>query len=241
MPATVAGLLQVGLLMVLLAVAYRPFGDYMARVYSSPRHLRVERGIYRVVRIDPDSEQRWGTYAISVLGFSFVSIVVLYLLQRLQSWLPLDLGRGAVPEGVAFNTAISFVTNTNWQSYSPEDTLGHTVQLAGLTVQNFLSAAVGMAVAVALVRGFIRAKTDRLGNFWVDLTRGVVRILLPIAFVVAIVLVALGVVMSLREGVAYTAPDGNSYTSALAPVASQEACFCSSSDRAACRSCASPW
>ncbi|SDM32336.1 potassium-transporting ATPase subunit KdpA [Allokutzneria albata] len=218
MSSTVAGLLQVGLLILALAVVYRPFGDYMARVYTGTKHSRVERAIYRVARIDPESEQRWGTYALGVLGFSFMGVVVLYVLQRVQPLLPFAYDRGAVPPGMAFNTAISFVTNTNWQSYVPETVLGHTVQMAGLTVQNFVSAAVGMAVAVALVRGFVRSKADRLGNFWVDLVRGTTRILLPIAFVFAIVLVATGVVMSLKAGVSV---DGQ--TVATAPVASQEA------------------
>ncbi|QFZ18418.1 potassium-transporting ATPase subunit KdpA [Saccharothrix syringae] len=218
MSSTAAGLLQVGLLIAALAVVYRPFGDYMARVYTDTGHLGVERAVYRVARVDPDSEQRWGTYAWGVLGFSFVGVVLLYVLQRVQSLLPWDFGRGNVSPGMAFNTAVSFVTNTNWQSYVPETVLGHTVQMVGLTVQNFASGAVGMAVAVALVRGFVRYRTDRLGNFWVDLTRGVVRVLLPVAFVFAVVLVATGVVMSLKSGV-----DVDGRTVATAPVASQEA------------------
>ncbi|KOX17998.1 potassium-transporting ATPase subunit A [Saccharothrix sp. NRRL B-16348] len=218
MPPTVAGLVQVGLLIAALAVVHRPLGDYMARVYTSTTHLKVERAVYRTARVDPDSEQRWGTYALGVLGFSFVGVAFLYLLQRLQPLLPFDFGRGSVAPGMAFNTAVSFVTNTNWQSYVPETVLGHTVQMVGLTVQNFVSAAVGMAVAVALVRGFVRHRTDRLGNFWVDLVRGVVRILLPLSFVFAIVLVALGVVMSLKSGVTV---DGQEV--AIAPAASQEA------------------
>ncbi|MCP3805595.1 potassium-transporting ATPase subunit KdpA [Allokutzneria sp. A3M-2-11 16] len=218
MSSTVAGLVQIGLLILALAVVYRPFGDYMGRVYTGTKHTRVERAIYRVARIDPESEQRWSTYALGVLGFSFVGVALLYVLQRVQSLLPFAYDRGAVPPGMAFNTAISFVTNTNWQSYVPETVMGHTVQMAGLTVQNFVSAAVGMAVAVALVRGFVRSKADRLGNFWVDLVRGTTRVLLPIAFVFAIVLVATGVVMSLKAGVSV---DGQ--TVATAPVASQEA------------------
>ncbi|RLK58057.1 potassium-transporting ATPase subunit KdpA [Actinokineospora cianjurensis] len=218
MSSTVAGLLQVGLLIVALAVVYRPFGDYMARVYTSTKHSRVERVVYRTARVDPDAEQRWGTYAQAVIGFSFVGVVLLIILQRVQSILPFDFGRGDVAPGMAFNTAISFVTNTNWQSYVPESVMGHTVQMAGLTVQNFVSGAVGMAVAIALVRGFTRDQTDRLGNFWVDLTRGTIRILLPVAALFAIVLVATGVVMSLRSGVTV---DG--HTVATAPVASQEA------------------
>jgi K+-transporting ATPase ATPase A chain len=218
MPSTVAGLLQVGVLLVALAVVYRPLGDHMARVFTSDKHLAVERAVYRVARVNPEGEQRWPVYAAGVLGFSFVSIVLLYLFQRLQPLLPFDFGRGAVEPGIAFNTAISFVTNTNWQSYVPEAVMGHTVQMIGLTVQNFVSAAVGLAVAVALIRGFVRHQTDRLGNFWVDLTRGTIRILLPIAFVFAVVLIALGVTMSLKSGV-----DVDGQTIANAPVASQEA------------------
>ncbi|GAB2859888.1 potassium-transporting ATPase subunit KdpA [Lentzea nigeriaca] len=218
MSPTVAGLLQVGILVVALAAAYRPLGDYMARVFSDAKHSRLELAVYRIGRINPDSEQKWSTYAYGVLGFSFVSVVLLYVLQRIQSWLPFSFDRGTIPPGMAFNTAVSFVTNTNWQSYVPETVMGHTVQMVGLTVQNFVSAAVGLAVAVALVRGFVRHQTDRLGNFWVDLTRGTIRILLPIAFVFAIVLIALGVTMSLKSGV-----DVDGQTIANAPVASQEA------------------
>ena len=223
MSTTTAGLIQLGVLLLLLAAVYVPFGNYLAGVYTSDRHWRVERVLYRVVRVDPDSEQRWTGYAAALLAFSFLSVVLLYLLQRLQGFLPLSLGRGAVEPGIAFNTAISFVTNTNWQSYVPETVMGHLVQMTGLTVQNFVSAAVGMAVAVALVRGFARASTDRIGNFWVDLTRGVTRVLLPFSFIAAIVLVALGVTMSLRAGVDVTGVDGGSSTIALAPTASQEA------------------
>jgi K+-transporting ATPase ATPase A chain len=158
-----------------------------------------------------------------VLGFSFVGVVLLYLLQRLQPLLPMSFVRGAVEPAMAFNTAISFVTNTNWQSYVPEQVLGNTVQTAGLTVQNVVSAAVGMAVAVALVRGFARSATDRLGNFWVDLTRGVTRILLPFSFVAALLLVATGVVMSFSAGLDVTTVDGVQHTLPLAPAASQEA------------------
>jgi len=127
-------------------------------------HSRVERALYRLLRVDPDAEQRWTGYAAAVLAFSFLSVVALYLPQRRQALLPLSLGRGAVAPGIAFNTAVSFVTNTDWQSYLPETTMGHLVQMAGLTVQNFVSAAVGMAVAAALVRGFARASTDRIGK-----------------------------------------------------------------------------
>ncbi len=223
MSSTVAGLLQVGVLLAALAAVYKPLGDYMARVFTDKKHLAVERAIYRFGRVNPEAEQRWPVYAAGVLGFSAVGIVLLYLLQRLQPVLPFDFGRGAVDPGIAFNTAVSFVTNTNWQSYVPEVVMGHSVQMFGLTVQNFVSAAVGLAVAIALVRGFTRSATDRLGNFWVDLVRGTVRILLPIAFLFALVLIALGTVQTLTSGVAVTNPDGSSSTIALAPAASQEA------------------
>jgi K+-transporting ATPase ATPase A chain len=222
MSSTWAGLAQVGLLLVALAVVYKPLGDYMAKVFTGARHWRVEKAVYRVVRVDPDAEQHWKTYASGVLGFSFVSVVLLYLLQRLQPLLPLNFGRTVNP-GVAFNTAISFVTNTNWQSYNPESAMGHLVQMAGLTVQNFLSAVVGLAVAIALIRGFARSRTDRLGNFWVDLTRATFRILLPISLLFAIVLIGLGVVESLKSGVDVTNVDGSVSHIALAPPASQEA------------------
>lgn len=217
MSPLVAGLLQVGILVAALAVVYRPLGDHMARVFTAKSHLRAEKAIYRFARINPDTEQKWSTYAYGVLGFSFVGIVFLYVIQRIQSVLPLNFDRGNVPEGMAFNTAISFVANTNWQSYVPEAVMGHTVQMIGLTVQNFVSAAVGLAVAIALVRGFVRHQTDRLGNFWVDLVRGTIRILLPIAFIGAIVLIAFGVTMSLKSGV-----DVDGQVVANAPVASQE-------------------
>lgn len=225
-----AGLAQAAALVALLAVTWKPLGDWMARVYTDTRHWRIERFVYRVCRIDAASPQRWTTYAAGVLGFSFVSIALLYLMQRLQAFLPLGFGRGtdgatSVSPAMAFNTAVSFVTNTNWQSYVPEQVLGHTVQMAGLTVQNVVSAAVGMAVAVALVRGFVSRGDDdgRIGNFWVDLTRGVTRILLPVAVVAAVALVATGVVQSLRSGVEITAVDGSVHTLPLAPAASQEA------------------
>jgi potassium-transporting ATPase potassium-binding subunit len=224
---TAMGLVQAALLIVLLAVVYVPFGDHMARVFTGVKHLRVEKAIYRIVRVDANSAQRWTTYASALLAFSFFGVVLLYLIQRFQPLLPMGFGRGVdgdqIPPVMAWGNAISFVTNTNWQSYVPEQVVGNTVQMAGFTVQNFLSAAVGLAVAVALIRGFIRAETDRIGNFWVDLTRGVIRILLPVAFVFAIVLVATGVTMTLKSGVHVTNVDGTPYTLPLAPTASQEA------------------
>ena len=217
-----AGLLQVGLLVAALALVYRPLGGYLARVFTAERHWRVERVIYRVVRVDPESEQRWVTYAVGTLALGLVSALLLYLLQRLQPVLPLNFGRG-IPAGMAFNSAVSFATNTNWQSYVPESVMGHLVQMLGLTVHNFVSAGMGIAVAVALIRGFVRHQSDRLGNFWVDVTRATVRILLPISFVFAIVLVGLGVSMSLHENIQVTGLDGAHHSIAVAPAASQEA------------------
>jgi len=222
MSDTLAGILTVVALLVVLAIVYKPLGDYMARIFTSDKHTRVELALYRLLRVDPNAEQRWSTYAAAVLGFSFVGIILLYLLQRLQTFLPMAFGHDPVPAAMAFNTAISFVSNTNWQSYVPETTLGNTVQMAGLTVQNVVSAAVGIVVAIALIRGFVRYNTDRLGNFWVDLTRCVIRLMLPISFVFAIILIATGVVMSFKSGIGITAVDGTQHTLALAPAASQE-------------------
>ncbi|MGE5718634.1 MAG: potassium-transporting ATPase subunit KdpA [Nocardioidaceae bacterium] len=218
-----AGILQVGLLIAALAVVYGPLGGYMARVYESEHHSRVERGLYRVMGVDPDAEQRWPVYARSLLAFSMVSVAGLYALQRLQPGLPLSLGFPGVAPDQAFNTAASFTTNTNWQSYSGESTMGHLTQMAGLAVQNFVSASVGIAVAIALIRGFTRSRTDRLGNFWVDLVRGTLRILLPIAVVATIALVAMGAVQNLSGGTEITTITGQTQTITGGPVASQEA------------------
>ncbi|MFE9514260.1 potassium-transporting ATPase subunit KdpA [Streptomyces sp. NPDC006643] len=196
MSPVLAGVLQLLALMVALALAYRPLGDYMAGVYSSPKHLRVEKWIYRAVGADPATEMRWPAYLRGVLGFSLVSVLFLYLMQRVQGSLPGSLGFASIDPDQAFNTAASFVSNTNWQSYYGEQAMGHVVQTGGLAVQNFLSAAVGMAVAVALVRGFARSRTGELGNFWADLVRGTVRILLPVALVGAVLLVACGAIQN---------------------------------------------
>ena len=223
MGATAAGVAFIASLIVALAVAYRPLGDYMYRVVTSSKHWRVERGIYRLVGVNPDSEQSWGIYARSVLGFSAVSVLFLYAFQRLQNHLWLSLGFPPVDPDGAWNTAVSFTTNTNWQWYSGESTMGHLVQMSGLAVQNFLSAAVGIAVAVALVRGFARSQTDQLGNFWVDLVRIVVRILLPLSVVAAIVLIAGGAVQNLSAGRDVHTLAGATQHLTGGPVASQEA------------------
>ncbi|MDX2968512.1 potassium-transporting ATPase subunit KdpA [Kribbella solani] len=222
MSDTAAGLLQVGFLILCLAVVYRPLGGYMARTYESGKDLRVERGLYKLFGVDARADQTWAVYGRSLIAFSAASLVLLFPLQRLQHWLPLSLGLPSVPNGIAFNTAASFVTNTNWQSYSPEATMGHLVQFAGLAVQNFVSAAVGMTVVIALIRGFTRSKTDRVGNFWVDLTRTLLRILLPMAVIGGLALVAMGVVQNFSGGHEVTSVVGQTQTIPGGPVASQE-------------------
>ncbi|KAB1986976.1 potassium-transporting ATPase subunit KdpA [Streptomyces triticiradicis] len=196
MGSVLAGVLQLVALVGALALVHVPVGGYMARVYSSTRHLRVEKWIYRGIGADPDAPMRWPAYLRGVLAFSAVGVLFLYLLQRLQGVLPGSLRFSSVGPAQSFNTAVSFVTNTNWQSYYGEQTMGHVVQTAGLAVQNFVSAAVGMAVAVALVRGFAGSRTGELGNFWTDLVRGTLRILVPMAAVAAVVLVARGVIQN---------------------------------------------
>ncbi|MGW0325526.1 potassium-transporting ATPase subunit KdpA [Nocardia sp. NPDC003183] len=225
MNTTTAGIVFVAALVLALALVHVPLGDYMYRVYSSDKYSRAERLIFRAIGAKPEVEQTWPVYARSVLAFSAVSVLFLFFFQLVQGALPLHLddpGTEITP-ALAWNTAVSFVTNTNWQNYSGESTQGHLVQMAGLAVQNFVSAAVGMAVAVALVRGFARRHTGDLGNFWVDLVRGTLRILLPLAFVFAIVLVAGGVIQNfhLHDQVAQTI-GGAEQTITGGPVASQE-------------------
>ncbi|MEV8234721.1 potassium-transporting ATPase subunit KdpA [Rhodococcus sp. NPDC077669] len=222
-PALLAGL-QIGIVIVVLAAAYVPLGDYMARVFGSTHDTRVESLLYRVARVNSSSEQTWVGYSTSLLGFSFAGVVFLFVLQRIQGVLPLNGGLSGVSPAMAFNTAASFVTNTNWQSYVPETTLSNLTQPLGLAVQNFVSAAVGLAVAIAVVRGFVRVSTGgELGNFWVDLTRGTLRILLPLSVLVAVIMLTQGTVMSFSTGFTSTGLDGQTVTNALAPVASQEA------------------
>lgn len=221
---TLAGWLQVLALIGALALSYRPLGDHLARLLtSSAKHWRVEKLVYRLGGVDADADQKWSVYLRSVLAFSAVSVVFLYAFLRLQNHLVLSLGMKAVAPDLSFNTAVSFVTNTNWQAYSGESTLGYLVQMTGLAVQNFVSAAVGIAIVAALIRGFTRRQTDRVGNFWVDLTRIVLRLLLPLSLVFAIVLVASGVVQSFHgiQSIANIAGDHQHlYTG---PTASQEA------------------
>ncbi|MFF5639724.1 potassium-transporting ATPase subunit KdpA [Streptomyces sp. NPDC012825] len=196
MSPVLAGVLQLLALVVTLGLSHRPLGDHMARVYASEKHYRPERWIYRAIGANPSVGMRWPAYLRAVLAFSAVGVLFLYLLQRVQGSLPGSLGFVSIDPDQAFNTAASFVANTNWQSYYGEQAMGHVVQTGGLAVQNFVSAAVGMAVAVALVRGFARSRTGELGNFWADLVRGTVRILLPISVVGALVLVACGAIQN---------------------------------------------
>ena len=217
-----AGWLQLGLLIVALGACYVPVGNYMAHIFTTDRHWRVERGIYKAIGVDPAADQKWSAYLRSMLAFSVVSVLFLYGLERLQHYLLLSLGLPTVPPALAWNTAASFVTNTNWQNYSGETTMGYVVQMSGLAVQNFLSAAVGIVVAIALVRGFLRSKTDRLGNFWVDVTRITLRYLLPLSVVGGLVLVASGVIDNFHANQVVTTLAHGHQTITGGPVASQE-------------------
>jgi K+-transporting ATPase ATPase A chain len=215
--------LQIATLILALGLAYRPLGDYMAAVYAGSKNLRVERGFYHLIGVNPDSGQTWPVYLRSVLAFSLVGVLFVYAVQRLQQLLPYSLGLTPVEPGLAWNTAISFVTNTNWQSYSPESTVGYTVQIAGLAVQNFVSAAVGIAVAIALIRGIAAHRSTTIGNFWVDLTRGVVRILLPLSVVAAVILLLGGVIQNFAGFQDVTTLTGATQSIPGGPAASQEA------------------
>jgi K+-transporting ATPase ATPase A chain len=225
-----AGWLQILALVGAVLLTTPLLGAYLGRVLAvgdTPGDrvfLPLERAVYRLARVDPGREQPWTVYALSLLAFSAVSVLGLYLLQRVQGALflnPTDVG--GVPPALAFNTAASFVTNTNWQNYGGESTMSHLTQMAGLAVQNFVSAAVGIAVAVALIRGLTRRRSATIGNFWVDLTRTTTRVLLPFSVVVALVLVSQGVVQSLGGAAEATTVEGATQTLYRGPVASQEA------------------
>jgi len=222
MNSSLAGILQIVLLVLALAVCYKPLGDYIARIFTSEKHTRPERALYRVMGIDPEADQKWGTYARSLLAFSAVSVLFVYLIERIQHWLPYSNGMANVNPVTAWNTAASFVTNTNWQNYSGESTMGYVTQMAALAVQNFLSAAVGIVVAIALIRGFTRNKTDRLGNFWVDLTRITIRLLIPFSIIGGIILMATGVIDNFNLTSAVHTLSGGMQSIVGGPVASQE-------------------
>jgi potassium-transporting ATPase potassium-binding subunit len=217
-----ANVLQALLVIGMVGAAYVPLGDHLARVYSRTTHRRVETAIYQLCGVDPGVEQNWAGYLGSLLAFSAVSVLSLFALLRTQSHLPFAQGHDDVPPALAFNTAVSFVTNTSWQSYAGEATLGHLALAAGLGAAAFTSAAVGMAAGVALVRGLARQQTDRLGNFWVDLVRGSLSVLLPLSVVFAVVLMALGVVQNLQGPLSLATLVGGEQTILGGPVASWE-------------------
>ncbi len=226
---TLVGWLQIALVLALVVACSVPLSAFMTRVYSGERTFLspvldpVERGFYRLAGVDPAREQDWYGYAIAMIVFSIAGFLSLYALQRLQNFLPLNpRGFDAVPPDLAFNTSDSFITNTNWQNYSGETTMSHLTQMLGLTVHNFLSAATGLAMAFALVRGFARSAATTVGNFWVDMTRVTLYILLPISLVGALIFVALGMPQTLAGAVDATTLEGAKQTISIGPVASQE-------------------
>lgn len=223
MSNVIMGFVPVIIVMAALAILYIPLGNYMGRVFTTDKHLGVERGFYRAIGVRPEANQHWTKYTASVLSFSAVSVIFVYLLQRVQQWLPLNHGKGPVSPDQAWNTAVSFTTNTNWQSYSGEEAMTVLTQMAGLAVQNFVSAAVGIAVAVALVRGLAKRHGDgNIGNFWVDLTRTVLRVLLPIAAIGAILLISQGAIQNFSAPQTIQTVTGATQTIPSGAVASQE-------------------
>lgn len=229
MPVTLNSVVQVVIFVVLLFLITKPVGLYLTNVFSGERNWLtpvlgpVERLFYKLCGIHPEEEHKWTRYVISMLVFSVVGMLLLYLIERTQQWLPLNpQGLPNVPEPLAFNTAASFTTNTNWQFYTGETTMSYLTQMAGLAFHNFVSAAVGISLAVALVRGLARRSTQTLGNFWVDLTRCVLYILLPISIVGALVLVSQGVIQNFNPYTVVHTLDGTTQVIAQGPVASQE-------------------
>src|SRR5215469_5583632 len=224
MNSTAAGWLQVGLLVAALAACYVPLGNYIAKIFTTDQHWKLERGIFKLTGVDPSVDQTWGAYLRSMLAFSAVSVLFLYGMQRLQHYLLQFVGphMANVQPDTAWNTAVSFTTNTNWQNYGGESTLTYIVQMSGLAVQNFLSAAVGLVVAIAMIRGFVRSRTGTLGNFWADLTHATVRLLLPLAVLGAIVLMAGGLIDNFSAYHTVTTLSGAHQTIVGGPVASQE-------------------
>jgi potassium-transporting ATPase potassium-binding subunit len=222
MSSTAAGWLQFALLFAMLAACYIPLGNYIARVFTSDKDWAVERGFYKLIGIDRTADQKWSTYLRSILAFSFVSVLFLYGIQRLQHYLPYSEGFPAVTPDLAWNTADSFVTNTNWQNYAGEATMGYVTQMSGLVVQQFMSAAVGLCVAIAMIRGFTRSRTDKLGNFWVDVTRCVIRLLIPLSIVGGLILIAGGAIENFHAYQTVTTLSGAHQTIPGGPVGSSE-------------------
>ncbi|MEI7832542.1 MAG: potassium-transporting ATPase subunit KdpA, partial [bacterium] len=223
------GIIQIVLFIVVLLLLTKPIGAYMARVFSGERTILdpllrpLERIIYRLAGIDASREMRWTSYTLAFLAFSLVSTAILYALLRLQGVLPLNPAHvpGMSPD-LAFNTAVSFATNTNWQNYAGEQSVSYLTQMVGLTWHNFLSAAAGMAIAVALIRGLTRHTAQELGNFWVDMTRAILWVLLPISLVGALVFVSQGVIQNFSPYLTATTVSGATQTIPQGPVASQE-------------------
>ena len=226
---TVVGWLQIALTLAVVVLCAIPVSKLIAGAYAGERNFLtpvlgpVERGFYRLAGVDPAREQSWFAYTLAMVVFSLMGFLSLYALQRLQNWLPLNpRGFDAVAPDLAFNTSTSFITNTNWQNYGGETTMSHLTQMLGLTVHNFLSAATGLAMAFALVRGFARSSVATVGNFWADLTRVTLYILLPISVVGALVFVALGMPQTLAGAVDATTLEGGKQAISIGPVASQE-------------------
>ncbi|MGP7995718.1 MAG: potassium-transporting ATPase subunit KdpA [Streptosporangiaceae bacterium] len=222
MSSTGAGWLQFALLFAALAACYIPLGNYIAHIFTSDKDWRIERAFYRLIGIDSKADQKWSTYVRSILAFSAVSVIFLYAFQRLQHYLPLSEGMSAVTPDTAWNTAASFVTNTNWQNYAGEATMGYLTQMSGLVVQQFMSAAVGLVVAIAMIRGFTRSRTDKLGNFWVDVTRCVIRLLIPLSIVGGLILIAGGAIDNFNAYHTITTLSGAHQTIPGGPVGSSE-------------------
>jgi potassium-transporting ATPase potassium-binding subunit len=222
MSSATAGWLQFGLLVAALAACYIPLGNYIAKIFTTDKDWKVERFVFRLMGIDSKADQKWSTYVKSILAFSAISVLFLYGIERLQHFLLLSEGMPNVPPDTAWNTAASFVTNTNWQNYAGESTMGYLTQMTGLTVQQFMSAAVGIVVAIAMIRGFTRHHTDKLGNFWVDVTRCVFRLLIPLAIVGGLILIAGGSIMNFHPYETYTTLSGAHQTIPGGPVGSME-------------------
>src|SRR5437588_20748 len=229
---TTNGVLQIGLYFGLILLFTKPMGAYMARVFEGQRTFAhpalrwLEVLTYKLIGVREDVEQRWTQYTASLISFSIFGFLIVYLLERAQAYLPFNpqnFGTPNVTPDLAFNTAVSFVTNTNWQAYSGESTLSYFVQMGALAVQNFASAAAGIAVAIALVRGFARQELRTIGNFWVDVTRATVYVLLPLSIVGAVFLCSQGVIQNLKPYTAATTVEGAKQIITQGPVASQEA------------------
>jgi potassium-transporting ATPase potassium-binding subunit len=224
MSSATAGWLQAGLLVAALAACYVPLGNYLARIFTTDKHWRIERATFKAIGIDPTVDQKWSAYVRSMLAFSAVSVLFLYGLERLQHYLLQFVGppMANVPPDLAWNTAVSFVTNTNWQNYAGESTMTYLVQMGGLAVQNFMSAAVGIVIAFAMIRGFTRSRTDKLGNFWVDLTHCTFRLLIPLSIIGGLILAAGGVIDNFATYHTVTTLSGAHQTIVGGPFASQE-------------------